>query len=52
MNTRTCTTALLLLGMLVMLPAHAQTFPNRPLRIIVPLSARRRHGRDRPRTCA
>ncbi len=38
MNTRTCTTALLL-GMLVMLPSHAQTFPNRPVRIIVPLSA-------------
>ena len=38
MNARTCTTAILLLGMLVMLPAHAQTFPNRPMRIIVPLS--------------
>jgi tripartite-type tricarboxylate transporter receptor subunit TctC len=39
MNKSNSTTALLLLGMLVMLPAHAQTFPNRPLRIIVPLSA-------------
>ena len=38
MNKRNSTTALLLLGMLVMLPAHAQTFPNRPMRIIVPLS--------------
>lgn len=38
MNARTCTTAIVLLGMLVMLPAHAQSFPNRPLRIIVPLS--------------
>ena len=29
----------LLLGVLVALPAYAQNFPNRPMRIIVPLSA-------------
>ena len=28
----------LLLGMLVVLPAHAQTFPSRPVRILVPLT--------------
>jgi len=28
----------LLLGMLVVLPAHAQTFPTRPVRILVPLT--------------
>src|SRR5688500_13426943 len=38
MNRRICTIALLLLGMLAMLPSHAQTFPNHPMRILVPLS--------------
>ena len=39
MKTRTGTAALLLLGMLVTLPAYAQNFPSRPMRILVPLSA-------------
>jgi tripartite-type tricarboxylate transporter receptor subunit TctC len=35
----TCTTGLaLLIALLVLLPAHAQNYPNRPVRVIVPLS--------------
>jgi tripartite-type tricarboxylate transporter receptor subunit TctC len=39
MNTRHCTTfLLLLLGFALPLASHAQGFPNRPVRILVPLS--------------
>jgi tripartite-type tricarboxylate transporter receptor subunit TctC len=37
-STITRTIAVLLLGMAVMWPTHAQNFPSRPMRIIVPLS--------------
>jgi len=40
MKTWICTTRLALLAaMLVLLPAQAQTYPNRPVRVIVPLAA-------------
>jgi tripartite-type tricarboxylate transporter receptor subunit TctC len=39
MKTSTCTTGLaLLIALLVLPPAHAQNYPNRPVRVIVPLS--------------
>jgi tripartite-type tricarboxylate transporter receptor subunit TctC len=37
---KTCMASLLLLvAMLVLLPSHAQNYPNRPVRVLVPLSA-------------
>jgi tripartite-type tricarboxylate transporter receptor subunit TctC len=40
MKTSTCITGpVLLFAMLVLLPAHAQSYPNRPVRVLVPLSA-------------
>jgi tripartite-type tricarboxylate transporter receptor subunit TctC len=38
MNARTCMKALALLSALLALASHAQTFPSRPLRVLVPLS--------------
>ena len=39
MNTKTCTRALALFFVLLTAAAHAQNFPSRPLRVIVPLAA-------------
>jgi tripartite-type tricarboxylate transporter receptor subunit TctC len=39
MNKEHCTIMLLLLGMLAPLHSHAQQYPTRPVRIVVPLSA-------------